>query len=247
MGCRLFWNEFGSAKGFIAALYGAGCRTFRIHIVWDSTHAYGSGKREEAIHEYKHCVDFMATKAGVKLYISLLCEHRLSAEVVKPLIEKAAAYSTSKGYPVPTFSNSFIDNGGQISSDKPELKIINEVHSLTPGKPGKHYIISPDGTTLDSTNALKFNATYSDALIRFAWDPTLNCHRDLSDKGRNFRPSAEHILELAKLLTNATPHRAVSMLAGNDAGILSRASQIRGVIGLEANQIYLTGFPTRIG
>ena len=49
----VFWKEYGSAGKLIDELCAAGCKIFRIHILWDSTHAYGSHKQREAIEEYK--------------------------------------------------------------------------------------------------------------------------------------------------------------------------------------------------
>jgi len=229
----VFWKEFGDSRDFINGLYNAGCRTFRVHILWDKSHNYRSENRQsEAIQEYKHCVKFMNAKGNVTLYVSLFCEHDLKSDVVERSIALARSYSTSQRYMVPVFVNN-PETGDIVSGEG----VINEIHHLNRKKPGGQYIVSPDGETLKSGNAAAYNSRYRDALIRFAWNPLLNCHRNEHDRQRSVQPSVRQIMALANLLTlESRKSQSSPPFGGELSGIHARSSRVAGVLGLRAHE-----------
>lgn len=186
----VFWKEFGNAANFLDALYSAGCRTFRVHIVWDGSHTYGKSKQDETIAEYKNFVNVMKVKRRAQWYVSLFCEHNIhDAILLQSLVDQARKISN-----IPTFVNAPW-TGAKFRDG------IAEVHGVAPKKPVGPYFVSPDGKTLDKSNAATYNAMYADAQIRFAWNPKLNLHKDGNDKTRSVKPTASEIVALAQLLT----------------------------------------------
>lgn len=131
----------------------------------------------------------MKVKRRATWYVSLFCEHNIHDAIqLQALIDKARKISS-----IPTFVNTPW-RGAKLTKE------INEIQGVSPGKPGGRYIVSPDGKTLDKSNAAGYNAAYGDALIRFAWNPKLNLHKDGNDKTRSVKPTASEIVALAQLL-----------------------------------------------
>lgn len=213
----LFWNcatlavPFTSAKPLITGLLSAGCKTFRVHLLWGGeSHTY-SNRENDAMTAFSGCMQaFMGKVATV--YISPYCEHNLSTPTMQALFAKINSRSKGidlKTCPKPKFVNTPFKNGGLVTSFRDaetnaSVEVLNEIHipsgtsenasSLPDPRTGK-YTVSPDGWLLGlrDKGAKNYNAKYGSAVIRFAWDVTLNPHTAA-------RPTAAQIVTLGKLL-----------------------------------------------
>jgi len=201
----MFWKQFGDASTLIKDLNAAGCKTFRVHLLWDYSHMYAN-KETEALTEFNKCMKVFLGRS-VKLYISPYCEHKVSVAKMQSLFQKlwTAAKSTElAGCPKPTFVNASttIVSNFTDAETKAKIAVVNELHipaataaSATglPAPPAGNYTVSPDGWDLTSAGAKNYNAKYGGAAIRFAWDATLNLHPKA--------PTLDHLVALGKLLS----------------------------------------------
>lgn len=250
----VFWKEYGHAKGFLNKLYAAGCRTFRVHILWDPTHNYAKLRNSEAnaasitglLNDYADCVGAWREWPGARLFVSLCCEHQLPADDMKHLIRAAVKRTKDDSLVLPFFVDS--PNGGWpwIADDGSlgqGITLLREVHTqgLRAGKGNAHkpkgrYIVSSDGDSIRLTehSASTYNQNFHDAAIRFAWDWTFNCHKSHADKGRGYRPKSKEIVAFARCLRPNPARKQTGDLAAPMApGLLASASRSAGILGAE--------------
>lgn len=144
--------------------------TFRVHLAWSDTHQFNP-RDFDTIAAKATKLNLLASRyPNYKFYVSGACEHNLDATQAKILRAKVLAKCPRcAGYSNSIWKGALIDG-------------INEVHGDKPRKPNGQYMVSFDGTPAVDSDVTLWKQQYSNALIRFLWEPRFNGRWEDNDK-----------------------------------------------------------------
>lgn len=191
----VFWNTFGKAKSVIELLCDSGASHVRIHGVWRDDHRFENPAiRTRALKIAERVASLAEKWHTTKFYYSPFCEHNLSEEKMKPILDHLNQYKCVFT-PVNTPSN----HGALVASHW------NEVHGEDPRVPQGNYIFSYDGLDALTGNYKLHRKKHEKAKIFMVWTPALNLRAHLLDetprKERTVRPTQKTFSDLKELFS----------------------------------------------